>query len=38
MNYEHLKDKMDKFFENATPEELRKKFEELGYEFEDYKA
>lgn len=35
MNYDHLKQKMDEFFDNTTPEELRKKFEEMGYEFED---
>lgn len=32
-----LKNKMDKFFEDITTEELIKKFEKLGYVFTDEK-
>jgi hypothetical protein len=35
MNYEFLKSKSDKFFQQVTGDELVKKFEALGYTFEE---
>lgn len=37
MNYELLKQRMDKFFEETTPANLISKFEKLGYSFIDEK-
>ena len=33
MNYDLLKRKMDKFFEETSPEEIVREFQNMGYEF-----
>jgi hypothetical protein len=35
MNYEYLKNKMDKFFSETDPSETVKRFEKMGYSFTD---
>lgn len=35
MNYEHLKKKMDEFFNSFSPEDIIKEFEKRGYKFVD---
>lgn len=35
MNYSVLKEKMDAFFSNASPEDVVRQLEQLGYEFEE---